>query len=96
MKSETLKRAADRISPTYTAHFEYWDDILFSGSTALCFFEVSENGAMTVITDPEKFPRFCTRPYIKRAIESGAVCLGALYHENGGEKWLRFDQISDA
>ena len=96
MRRDTLKRAADRVSPTHIDHFEYWDDILFSGSTALCFYEVSESGAVTVITDPELFPRFCTRPYIKRAIESGAICLGTLYRGNAREKWLRFDQISDA
>lgn len=94
MKSETLKRAADRISPTYTAHFEYWGGILFSGSTALLFYNVSENGTVTVITDPERFPRFCTRPYIKRAVESGAVCLGSLYRGNAREKWHRFDEIA--
>ena len=96
MRRDTLKRAANRVSPVYISHFDYWDEVLFSGSTALCFYDVSENGTATVITDPEKFPRFCTRPYIKRAVESGAVCLGSLYRGCDREKWLRFDQISDA
>jgi hypothetical protein len=35
-------------------------------------------------------------PYIKRAIESGAPCLGVLYRGGAREKWLRFDQIIES
>ena len=90
MKQITLERIAKRVGESYKDQFEYWNDILFSQGTALCFYDLNDDGIVTVITDPEKFPKFCTRPYIKRAIENNAICLGAC--QEGG-KWLRFDQI---
>jgi len=71
---------------------------MFAGETALCFFLIDDNaGTTSLITDPEQFPLFCTEPYLKRAIETCADCLGAFHRgfskKETQKKWLKFDSF---
>lgn len=101
MQKKTLDSIAKKLKKeVFEGHFEYWDDVLFIGGTAVCFYKVYDTGTYTLITDPEQFPHFCTAAYILRAIANGAECLRTQRcrliskKPSAESNWKRFDQIA--
>lgn len=78
MKRQTLHKIAEELRTEIVYEkFGYWDQVAHINGTALAFYVHGvDTNTTCVCTNPELFPRFCTKNYIKSAIEDEADCLG--------------------
>ena len=83
MKLSTLYSIAEK--ENYIVEYKrysYWDSVLYFNNTAICLNVHYAGNTQTIRTDPEYFPAFVTRKYIKEAVENNYECLGLIKEKN--------------
>lgn len=69
MTTNTIFKIAEELGlEAEYKRYNYWDNILHIGNTAMCFSNATDMNNFGIITEPENFPKFVTKEYIKEQI----------------------------
>lgn len=103
MTNKTIEKIAEELGMEVEyKKYSYWDNILHIGNTAICFNNTTDTNSYGIITEPENFPKFATKEYIKDQIENEEKNLG--YHKSyisgnkpfGAKQWFTTAEYREA
>lgn len=103
MTTNTLIKIAKELGlKTEYKKYDYWENVLHIGNTAMCFTNTTDMNSFGIITESENFPKFVTKEYIKKQVENEESNLGqhkswiARNKPFGAKQWFTTNEYREA